>query len=78
MTSTVTIRLPAMLARQFKAKTKAAKTTPSAVLRRAAADYVRQKKNGSAVNAMQQHIDAHAGRWDGYCSGEELLRKTRP
>ena len=78
MTSIVTVRLPATLARELRTKTKAAKTTPSAVLRRAAADYVRQKRNGRALNAMQQHIDAHAGRWDGYCSGEELLRKTRP
>lgn len=76
MTRTLTIRLPAGLARELKAKTKAAKTSPSAVLRRAAADYVRKQK--PAQNAMQEHIDAHAGRWDGYCSGEELLRRTRP
>lgn len=76
MTTTLTIRLPAALARELKAKTKAAKTSPSAVLRRAAADYVRKEK--PTLNALQEHIDAHAGRWDGYCSGEELLRRTRP
>ena len=78
MTSTLTIRLPTALAREFKAKAKALKTSPSAVLRRAAADYVRQKKSQITLNAMQEHINARAGRWDGYCSGEQLLRKTRP
>jgi len=76
MTTTLTVRLPQTLARELKAKAKAAKTSPSAVLRRAAADYVRKKK--PALNAMQEHIDAYAGTWEGYCSGEELLRRTRP
>jgi predicted transcriptional regulator len=78
MTTTLTIRLSATLARQFKAKTRNAKTSPSAVLRRAAADYVRETTGGTRLNAMQEHIDSHAGRWDGYLSGEELLQKTRP
>ncbi len=78
MTKTLTIRLPARLARELKARTKAAKTSPSAVLRRAAAKYVHQKKSGRGLNAMQEHIDTYAGTWDGYCSGEELLRRTRP
>jgi predicted transcriptional regulator len=78
MTTTLTIRLPATLARELKARAKAAKTSPSAVLRRAAAKYVRQKSPGRASNAMQEHIDAYAGTWQGLCSGEELLRKTRP
>jgi predicted transcriptional regulator len=78
MTATMTIRLPANLAREFKAKAKAAKTSPSAVLRRAAADYVRGKKGHKRLNAIQEHIMARAGTWDGYCSGEELLRRTRP
>ena len=77
MTTTLTIRLPATLARDLKARTRAAKTTPSAVLRRAAADYER-KKEPALNNSMQEHIDTHAGTWDGYCSGEELLRRTRP
>jgi predicted transcriptional regulator len=78
MTTTLTIRLPATLARELKARTKAAKTSPSAVLRRAAAFYVRQKKAGTGLNAIQEHIDAYAGAWDGYTSGEELLKRTRP
>jgi hypothetical protein len=78
MTTTLTIRLPEVLARELKAKTKAAKTSPSAVLRQAATDYVREKRSGPGLNAMQQHILARAGTWDGYCSGEELLRKIRP
>jgi hypothetical protein len=57
---------------------KAAKTTPSAVLRRAAEDYVRKNKSGAKLNAMQKHIIARAGTWDGDISGEELLRRTRP
>ncbi len=78
MTTTLTIRLPAALARDLKSRAKAAKTSPGAVLRRAAANYVRDKKGMDGANAMQEHIDAYAGTWDGHCSGEELLRKTRP
>jgi len=78
MTTTLTIRLPASLARELKTRAKAAKTSPSAVLRRAAADYVRKNKSGAKLNAMQEHINARAGTWDGDISGEELLRRTRP
>jgi predicted transcriptional regulator len=78
MTTTLTIRLPATLAHELKVRAKAAKTSPSAVLRRAAAFYVRQKKTGAGLNATQEHIDAYAGAWVGYCSGEELLKRTRP
>ena len=77
MTETLTVRLPASLAREFKAKAKSSKSSASAVLRRFASDYVRAKKEKSG-NALQEHIAAHAGTWDGHCSGEELLRKTRP
>jgi predicted transcriptional regulator len=77
MTQTLTIRLPATLVRDLKAKARSHNTNPSAVLRRAAAEYVRDK-NGSRANAMQDHIAARAGTWDGYCSGVELLRRTRP
>jgi hypothetical protein len=76
MTETLTIRMPAVLVRELKAKTKASGTNPSAVLRQAASDYVRQSKPG--VNPMQQHILARAGTWDGDLSGAELLRRTRP
>ncbi len=76
MTVTLTVRLPGRLAREFKNKAKAAKTTPSAVLRRAAAEYI--KKTGNAANELQEHIIARAGTWDGHCSGEELLKRTRP
>ncbi len=78
MTTTLTIRLPATLARELKSKAKAAKTSSSAVLRHAATEYVHRKKGDKTLNAMQEHINAHAGTWDGYCSGEELLRRTRP
>ena len=77
MTEIMTIRLPRQLAADLKSKAQAAKTTPSAVLRQMAADYVKSGKK-PARNALQEHILAHAGRWDGYCSGEELLCKTRP
>ncbi len=76
MTETLTIRLPKSLARDFRAKTRSAKTNPTAVLRKAAADYVRDDK--TARNAMVEHIRARAGTWDGDISGEELLRRTRP
>ena len=75
LTETLTIRLPAALAREFKARAKSANTNPSEILRRAAADYVRQPQAG--VNAMQKHILARAGTWDGDISGAELLRRTR-
>jgi len=76
MTETLTIRLPQRLARDFKAKARAAKTNPTAVLRRAAVEFVRQR--GSTRNALQEHIRAYAGTWDGLCTGTELLRRTRP
>jgi hypothetical protein len=76
MTETLTIRLPKSLARDFRAKTRAAKTNPTAVLRQAAANYVKHDK--SAHNAMIEHIRARAGTWDGDISGVELLRRTRP
>ncbi len=77
MTVTMTIRLPKSLARDFRAKAHAARTNPSAVLRRAAAEFVATHA-GAAPNAMQEHIRTHAGTWNGHCSGTELLRRTRP
>lgn len=76
MTKTLTIRLPATLARDLKAKAKAASTNPTAVLRRAAEEYVREDQ--VARDARVEHVRKHAGTWKGYCSGAELLRRTRP
>jgi Ribbon-helix-helix protein, copG family len=76
VTETLTIRLPKSLAREFRAKTRAAKTNPTEVLRQAAASYVRN--DPTARNAIVEHIRARAGTWDGDISGEELLRRTRP
>ena len=76
MTEILTVRMPASLVRELKTKARLAHTNPSAILRQAAADYVRQSHAG--VNAMQQHILARAGTWDGDISGAELLRRTRP
>ena len=77
MTKIVPVRLPQKVAQELKAKTRAAKTTPSAVLRQMAIEYVKSAQPADR-NALQEHIASHAGRWDGYCSGEELLHKTRP
>ena len=76
MTEILTIRLPKSLARSFRAKTRAARTNPTEVQRKAAADYVRENK--AARNAILEHIRARAGTWDSSISGEELLRRTRP
>jgi predicted transcriptional regulator len=76
MTTTMTIRLPAKLASQFKAKAKHAGSSPTEILRRAASEYVRKDK--TARTAMQRHINSRAGTWDGDVSGAELLRMTRP
>lgn len=76
MTETLTIRLPSALARDLKAKAKLAKTNPTEVLRKAAEDYVKQDR--AALDARAEHIRKYAGTWDGYCSGKELLRRTRP
>jgi predicted transcriptional regulator len=78
MTTTLTIRLPATLARELKSKARAAKTSPSAVLPRAAEKYVAAARNGPASNELQEHINSRAGTWDGDISGEKLLRRTRP
>jgi predicted transcriptional regulator len=76
VTETLTIHLPKSLAREFRAKTRAAKTNPTEVLRRAVEDYV--KKDQTARDAAVEHIQRFAGTWDGYISGEELLKRTRP
>jgi len=78
MTTMISVRLPDRLARELKAKTRAARTSPSAVLRQAAASYVRKPQARRSSTPLQQHIDARAGSWDGYVSGVELLLKTRP
>lgn len=76
MTETLTIRLPKALAREFRAKTRAAKTNPTEVLRKAAAEYVRDDL--AARHAIVEQIRSRAGTWDGDVSGAELLRRTRP
>jgi hypothetical protein len=76
MTTTMTIRLPAKLAMQFKAKAKHAGSSPTEILRRAASDYVRDDK--ARRKAMVAHLRSRAGTWDGDVSGAELLRMTRP
>jgi len=76
MPDTLTIRLPKSLAREFRAKARAAKTNPAAVLRQAAANYVRDDQ--TARNAIVARLRARAGTWDGDISGVELLRRTRP
>jgi len=76
MTEMLTVRMPAKLVRDLKAKAKQSGTNASEVLREAAAEYVRSTNTG--VNALQQHILARAGTWDGEISGVELLRRTRP
>lgn len=76
MTTTLTIRLPTKLANELKAKTRRARTSPTEVLRQAAANYVRDDR--VSRNAIIEHIRARAGTWDGDISGEELLRRTRP
>ncbi|MCW5556690.1 MAG: hypothetical protein KIT22_02415 [Verrucomicrobiae bacterium] len=75
MTETLTIRLSKSLAREFRAKTRAAKTNPTAVLREAAANYVRN--DPEARHAIVEHLRSRAGSWTGDISGEELLRRTR-
>ena len=72
MIKTLTIRMPATLVRELKAKANLARTNPSEILRQAAGDYVRTFKPG--VNP----ILARAGTWEGDVSGVELLRRTRP
>jgi predicted transcriptional regulator len=79
MTTTLTIRLPVAVARKLKSKARAANTTPTEILRDAAEKYISQReRGGKKLNAMQRHIIARAGSWDGDISGEELLRLTRP
>jgi predicted transcriptional regulator len=77
MTQTLTIRLPQGLARRVKSKARASNTNVSAVARRLLAEYARGHKSQAGANALQQHIDSYAGSWDGHCSGEDLLRRTR-
>lgn len=75
-TETLTICLPQAHAREFRAKTRAARTNPSEVLRQTAARYVRE--DPTARRAIVEHLSSRAGTWAGAISGEELLRRTRP
>ncbi len=79
MTQTLSVRLPQQLVRRVKHKARANRTNVSAVARQLFAEYVRRPGHQAppVANPMQQHVDAYAGSWDGHCSGEELLRKTR-
>ncbi len=49
----------------------------SAFVREAISDKVKALERAKG-NPMLAHLDARAGTWDGYLSGEELLRRTRP
>ena len=68
MTETLTIRLPRRLAQKLMAKARALKTTPSALLRRMAIEYVRSTNQSARPNRLQEHIVSHAG----------LVRGARP
>lgn len=39
---------------------------------------IRARRKDTAASRVQSHIRKYAGTWDGHCSGEELLRRTRP
>ena len=39
---------------------------------------IEARKKAGAPNALQRHIRARAGTWDGDISGEALLKLTRP
>jgi predicted transcriptional regulator len=59
VTETLTIRLPKALAREFRAKTRAANTNPTVVLRQAAMDYVAHEQMPG--DAIVMHIQKRAG-----------------
>ena len=39
---------------------------------------IRARRKDSRASRVRNHIRKYAGTWDGHCSGEELLRRTRP
>ena len=39
---------------------------------------IRARRREGGTNKVQNHIRKYAGSWQGYCSGAELLRRTRP
>ena len=53
MTETLTVRMPAKLMRELKAKAKFARANAAEIFRQAATEYVRTY---TGVNASQQHI----------------------
>jgi len=61
---------------KIKMRVKSANPNPSEILRPPASGRVRKSK--TEINAMQKHILARAGTWDGDLSGAELRRRTRP
>lgn len=73
MTTILSVRIDPGLAERAK---KASGGNLSAFVRAAIEDKVEAVELANG-NPMIVHIKARAGTWDGYISGEELLRKTR-
>jgi predicted transcriptional regulator len=74
MTTVLSVRIDSDLARRTQ---KVAKGRLSAFVRDAIVDRLKTLERAKG-NPMLAHIEARAGTWDGYVSGEELLRRTRP
>ena len=39
---------------------------------------IRARRREGGASKAQTHIRKYAGTWQGYCTGAELLRRTRP
>jgi hypothetical protein len=74
MTTVLSVRIDAELASRAE---KAAGGNLSAFVREAVADKVKAVESAKG-NPMLAHIEARAGTWDGFLSGEQLLKRTRP
>jgi len=74
MTTVLSVRIEASLLRRAH---KASGGNLSAFVRAAVTDKVQAIERAKG-NSMVAHIQARAGTWDGYLTGEELLQKTRP
>ncbi len=74
MTTVLSVRIEKKLAERAA---KAARGNLSAFVREAIAEKVKDiERRGN--DSLRAHIEARAGTWDGFVSGEELLRRTRP
>jgi bifunctional DNA-binding transcriptional regulator/antitoxin component of YhaV-PrlF toxin-antitoxin module len=72
VTSKGTIRIPAAIRKA------AGVATGSRIIWEFRNGLIQAQVKRGLFNVTREHIQKYSGTWDGYLSGEELLKRTRP